>query len=129
MEYGVAMGDHRIGEAEVFREGLYYRIRCRVRLSGKVLCKVLVSCGTREDNLGVLVPEGDAFVLETRIPVKRLGEGELRFRVLPRHTELKGRFVPLAPEEPFRYLSRLKDARLVRRGDVTGILIEEKDCG
>lgn len=128
-EYDVMMGDKAVGKAEVEREGLYYRIRVRCSLSGDVLYKVLCRCGGSEVNLGVLVPVDGAFGLETRQSIKKLGEGDLRFVALPRHTEMRGKFVPLSPEEPFRYISRLKDSFLTRRNGTTGLIIKEPGCG
>lgn len=124
--FDVCLGDKPVGKAYVERQGLYYRIRCRCGLTGEVIHKVLVSCGTMEENLGILVPMGGEFGLDTRIPVKRLGEGKLTFRIMPRHAELKGRFIPLSPEEPFRYISRLKDAHLEKRNGKIGIVLFTK---
>ena len=76
--------------------------------------------------MGVLVPEGDAFVLDTRLPVKRIGEGDFGFRVVPNRPVLDGRFIPIKPEEPFAYLERLKDAYLTRQDGQLGVIIREK---
>lgn len=127
--YDVYLGDKPIGKAWMTREGLYRRIRCRCQLTGEVICKLTVTCGKNQESLGVLVPmEGD-FGLETRIAAKKLGEEEPHFRVMPRHEELRGKFVPLAPEEPFRYIARLKDAYLERRNGQVGVVIKESGCG
>ncbi len=123
MEYEVLLGGQPIGKAKVERQGLYYSISCRCRLSGEVVYKVTVSCGENTENLGILVPESGAFVLTTRIPVKRLGEGELAFQAVPRHTELRGKFVPISPETPFAYISRLENAFLEIRQGQLGISI------
>lgn len=113
MDYGVSFGEETVGRAQVIRQGLYYKVICRCRLSGGVICRLEVSCNGRTVNLGILVPVENGFGLETRVPVSRLGEGEMTFRVLPRHDALQGRkFVPIKPEEPFAYLSRLKEAFL-----------------
>lgn len=126
--FDVLLGDKPIGKAYVTREGLYYRIRCRCTLSGEVIYKLLVSCGNQEENLGVLIPAAGEFGLDTRVPVKRLGEGNPKFRAMPRHTDLRGKFVPLSPEEPFRYISRLKDAFLENRDGLIGVVIKEPGC-
>ena len=123
MEYPVLLGGQPIGKAEVGRQGLYYCIACRCRLSGEVVYKVTVSCGENTESLGILVPEGGAFVVTTRVPIKRLGEGELAFRAVPRHTELRGQFIPVSPEEPFAYLSRLENAFMAIRDGHSGIII------
>lgn len=122
------MGDKPIGTANVRREGLYYRIHCRCGISGEVLCRVLVRCGKREESLGILVPQDGAFGLDTRIPVKRVGEGPLTFCAAPRHRDLQGQFIPLCPEEPFHYITRLKEAYLEKRNGQLGIVIKEPGC-
>lgn len=127
-EYEIMLGDKCVGSAGVRREGLYWRIRCRCKLSGEVLCRVLVRCGDREESLGILVPQDGEFGLETRIPVKKVGEGPLSFSAVPKHRPLEGRFVPLSPEEPFRYITRLKDAYLEKRNGQVGIVIKEPGC-
>ena len=45
------------------------------------MCRLFVRCGSREENLGIVVPMDGGFGLDTRIPVKRLGEGEMEFRL------------------------------------------------
>ena len=119
------LGDKTVGLVKLRREGLYWRIRCRCQLSGDMLCRVLVRCGKREESLGILVPEGSDFVLDTRIPVKKIGEGPLSFSAVPKHGPVEGRFVPLSPEEPFRYISKLKDAYLEKRNGKIGVVIKE----
>lgn len=118
MDYGVVFGGTEIGRASVVREKLYYRIACSCALTDNRIHRLEVSCGDRSADLGILVPENGVFVLSTRIPVNRIGEGEMRFAVIEKESAVKaGRFVPIKPEEPFRYLSRLKNAFLeIREG-------------
>ena len=125
----ILFADKPVGTAEVRREGLYYRMRCRCTLSGEVLSRVLVRCGTREESLGILVPQDGKFCLETRIPVKKIGEGKLSFSVAPRHRAMDGKFIPLCPEEPFRYITGLKEAYLEKRNGRIGIVVKEPGCG
>lgn len=119
------MGDKAAGKALVERQGLYYRISVRCDLDGEIMHKVVLRCGNGEENLGVPVPMGEQFGIDTRIPVKRAGEGTMEFLVLPRHGQLAGKFVPLSPEEPFRYIAKLKDAYLISRQGQQGIVIKE----
>ena len=125
--YDIMLADKPIGTASVKREGLYYSFRCHCRLSGDVIYKLVVSCGDKAESLGVCVPRGNSFGLETRLPVKRLGEGSLAFRAVPKHMELEGRFVPIRADEPFAYIDRLHKAHLEIRGNQTGILFPEED--
>ena len=76
--------------------------------------------------MGVVVPVGEGFGLETRLPVKRLGEGEMAFFLLPKHDRPRERFVPIYPEEPFSYLSRLKEAYLEKREGQLGAVFPEE---
>ena len=127
MDYAVHFGDASVGKAQVTREGLYYHVVCRCSLSGQVMYRLEVSSGERKVNLGILVPEEMGFGLETRFPVSRVGEGELSFRLRPRHDELGGRtFIPISPEEPFAYLERLKESFLEIQNGKKGISLPEK---
>lgn len=123
--YSVCFGKDTVGKVQVERQGLYYRILCHCQMTGEVMCCLQAQCGDRRENLGVVVPMDGGFGLDTRLPIKRLGEGALSFTLTPRHGQL-GTFVPLAPEEPFAYISRLKDAFLERQGNVLGVVIPEK---
>ena len=122
-EYEVMLGEKSVGRMEVCREGLYYRFRCGCSLTGAVVCKIVVACGGEQRSLGIPVPEGNRFVLDTRVPVKYFPPGEPKFRVLPRRQASEGKFVPVYPEEPFAYLAQLKDAYLARRNGQIGVII------
>lgn len=121
--YPITLGGERIGSACVTRHGLYWNIQCCCRLSGEVVYKVLVCCENREVDLGILVPGKNGFLIETRVPVKRVGEGAFVFIAVPRHTRKKGNFVPIYPEEPFSYLDKLKKAYLEIRNNQVGVIL------
>lgn len=73
----------------------------------------------------MVVPVDGGFGLDTRLPVKRLGEGSMEFFLIPKHEVLEGTFVPICPEEPFAYIERLKESFLVRKGEQVGITLKE----
>lgn len=123
--YELRFGGQTVGKVQVIREGLYCRFICRCRLPGDVISRVVARCGEREESLGVLVPMGDGFGLETKLPAKRLGEGRPEFMVVPNRPVLAGKFVPIKPEEPFSYIERLKDAYLARQGEQVGAVLRE----
>lgn len=124
--YEVLFGSVPAGKVQVLRQGLYYHFHCRCRISGDVVCRLFVRRGDKEENLGVVVPIGDGFGLDTRIPVKHLGEGPMEFRLVPKHDKPRGEtFVPIAPEEPFTYLEKLKDAYLDRQNGILGAVIPD----
>ncbi len=121
--YDVILGSESIGKAQVEKEGLYYRISCRCRLSGEVAYKVHALCGEKCEDLGLLVPQNGAFTLTTRLPIKRLGEGQLQFKAVPRHPKTEGKFVPISADEPFSYLSRLENAYMQIRDGRIGVVL------
>ena len=125
-DYAVFFGNQQAGKVQVTQQGLYYRFICRCRLTGDVVCRLYVSCGGQRENLGVVVPEGDGFGLDIRLPVKRFREGEPSFSLIPKHEMADAQFVPITPEEPFAYIERLKTSFLVKKYGKMGILIENQ---
>lgn len=123
--YGVYLGKDQMGKVQVGRQGLYYRFCCRCQLSGDVVCRLHVACGDKRESLGVVVPMDDGFGLDTKIPVKRLGEGKMEFLLIPKYETAGGTFVPVFPEEPFSYIERLKDAYLARKDGQVGVMLKE----
>lgn len=125
MKYAITLGGQVVGVATVCREGLYWAIICRCNFHGEGIFRITARCGGKMESLGIPVPVGDCFELRTRIPVKRLGEGELRFLAVPKYEMLSGKFIPLSPEEPFRYLKRLQNAFLETCNGQVGVVIRE----
>ena len=123
--YEIMLGGESVGQAVVRRQGLYYRFSCRCDLSGEVIYRITVTCGGKSESLGIPVPKDGQFHLDTKLAASRLGEGEPKFAAVPRRPDLGGMFVPISPEEPFRYLHRLENAFLVRKDGQLGIVIPE----
>lgn len=121
--YVVTFGKRQCGKVQVLRQGLYYRFLCRCQIRGDVLCRLRVSCGGRLEELGILVPMEDGFGLDKKVPVKYFGEGIPEFKLYAKAEEPEGKFVPITPEEPFSYITKLKTAYLVRKDGQVGILI------
>ena len=113
-----------MGKVTVERQGLYYRFSCRCALSGEVMHRLWLHCGGKETDLGLCVPVDGTFGTDKRLPVKQCGEGKPVFLLRPKEAQLRGNFIPLSPEEPFRYIHRLQDAFLERRGQQLGIVIK-----
>lgn len=122
-EYTVAANGKPVGKVTVLRQGLYYYFSCRCRLSGDVIYRLMVTSGKIRENLGVLVPLDGSFVLDRKLPVKQIGEGELSFFLKAKYDTDEGTFVPISPEEPFAYISRLKKSFLVLQHGEQGIYI------
>ena len=125
--YDIYQGDEKIGKAEVRREGLYYRFLCYCNLSGEIMHRIVVTCGTKQENLGIPIPDRDCFYLSAKLPVSRFSEGEPTFQVIPKHPyKTDGLWTSISPETPFAYIHKLQNAVLERRGDQIGILISEE---
>ena len=120
----VYLGAESIGTAQVEKQGLTYCIHIRCRLSGEVVYKVILQCGDREVDLGILVPENGWFQLKSRVNTKQLGTGELSFYAVPRHVATDGMFVPVSADEPFKYLSRLENAFMSQSKGRIGVMLE-----
>lgn len=124
-EYEIRMGKEVVGTATVEQQGLFYRFSCKCNISGSVICRVTVSCNGHHENLGVLIPMGSGFGLTTKVAVKKLGKGPFLFRATPKHQKNEGRFIPIYPEEPFAYITRLQNAFLEVRNGQAGVVIGE----
>ena len=123
--YEICLGAEPVGEAVVERVGLYYRFSCRCRLRGATMQRIMVVCGDKKVDLGICVPIGDLFGVDRKVPCKQLGEGMPAFFLTPRPRHRGGKFVPVYPEEPFAYMSKLKGAFLEIRNGQMGIVITE----
>ena len=66
----VTQGADPVGNVQRRREGLYYAMDCRCSLDGEIMYDLVMQCGDVRLNLGILVPEGDAFTLRRKLPVK-----------------------------------------------------------
>ena len=123
--YEVLHEGRTVGRMTVCTEGLYYVFSGACALPEEMVYRIQVSCNGVSENLGVLIPRDGMFRLEKRIPVKRLGAGMPQFRILPKEGLPDGKFVPIYPEEPFAYMSKLKDAFLAVRNGQAGVVIRE----
>ena len=122
--FEIKEGASLVGKAKVELQGLYYHISCRCTMKEKSMYRLIVICGERQEDLGTLIPMDGKFGIEKRIPVKRLGEGKPEFFLMTKGSNREGKFISVYPEEPFSYMSRLKDAYLERRNGQLGIVIQ-----
>ena len=123
--YDICRGNDVVGWATVEKQGLYYRICCRCKVSGEGMRRIVVTCGNAREDLGICVPTDGGFGLDRKIPCKRFGEGSPEFVLLPKYPGMQGKFVPVYPDEPFAYMTRLKDAYLQIRDGQPGVVIAE----
>ena len=123
--YEVFFGKEVAGKVQLLRQGLYYRVICRCHIPGDQVYRLYVVQGGQRENLGVVVPDGDGFLLDKKIPVKRIGDEIPRFILSSGGSPLPGKFIPICPEEPFLYIDRLKTAFLESEHGKVGIRTDE----
>lgn len=114
-----------VGKVTVQKQGLYYRFICRCNLSGDIMYRLMVASGTLKENLGILVPQNGSFEIDKKLPLKRIREGDMVFTVIPNQESYDRTFVPIYPEEPFAYISRLKNTFLIYKNGQPGVQIEK----
>lgn len=124
--YDVTLGSKIMGTVTVKKQGLYWQFDCRCGLCGEVMYNLTVKAGTCQEKLGLLTPGNGGFCLRTKLPMKRLGQGSPVFYLQPRHAKVKGQFVPVHPDEPFRYLGRLENAYLTKQNGQIGLFLQDK---
>ena len=120
--YDIYRGAEKIGKAEVSREGLYYRFRCCCDLPEGKIYRLTVTCGNKTENLGIPIPNGDAFWLSARLPVSRFSGGEPHFYAIPRESQ---NWAPVSADMPFPYISQLSEGYLEEKDGELGIVISE----
>ena len=86
---------------------------------------LLACCGDHTVDLGICVPHGDRFGIDTKVPIKRFGEGTMTFRLVPKHNKIEGTFLPVSPDEPFSYIQKLQQAHLATQGGLVGVVVTE----
>ena len=123
------LGQEKIGTVCVLKEGLYYRFMCKCQLSGEVVYQIIVGSSLGETNLGVCVPIECGFGINTRVPIKTVGDPPFSFTVVPKHTEKRGEFVPIRADEPFVYLQKLDNAYCSMLDGTHTIWIAKEDEG
>ena len=153
--YAVMYRGEQVGKLQMQKQGLYCRMQCRCQLPGDDIYRLKMLQGKESIHIGVLVPEGDGFLLDKRIPAKRIPAGELHFVVQgsgePEEPEEKPEekpeqiqeqtqeqtqesipeeqeFVPICEEEPFPALEQVRDSILAWQDGQPGIYVQ-KDNG
>jgi len=125
--YSVRLGKKTVGKVQVSKQGLYYRFVCRCMHAGDDVHRLVVLCADQRVSIGVLVPEGDGFGLDRKIPAKQFLHAFTEFFIAPMHETVQGKFVPISPEEPFHYIAQLKDSFLIERQGRIGVMIPDKN--
>ena len=146
--YEITEAGKQVGEARVSKLGLYLYFSCRCNIPDGKLMRLIVECDGNRESLGICVPMGSSFGVETRIAAKKMGSGNLFFYLVgkdehPQRTEslpliaetaepeitCNEQFVPVSEEEPFEQLDLLEDAHMeIREGEIGIVLPMQKNA-
>lgn len=120
--YDIYAGTQIVGQAEVIKEGLYYRFSCKCTPPDDGIHRIMVSDGNNTKDLGICVPVGEWFCLVSRVPIKHLSGEILEFSLVPKDRQKLA--VPVATDEPFANLDKLESAHLEEADGKTEIIID-----
>ena len=123
-EYPIILNREAIGVAKVRKLGLYYEICCRCTFYGEGYPHIVVHYNNTDLDLGTCLKSGGFHTVTTKLPVKKLPEGEWAFELIQPGVE-KGRFYPIRMGQPFDHLEKLSKSKLAVHGDSVGIIYPE----
>lgn len=112
-----------VGTCSLQEQGLYYRVQCRCSMITNGICRLKMQCGEQSLDLGIMVPEEGALCLNRSIPAKKLPRGQLQFALQSEQQRKDNTFIPVQDGESFAYLSKLDNAKLVKRNGGIGVIL------
>lgn len=107
--YEIFWKGSRVGNATIYKEGLYYRINCSCNLPKTERFRVTVTDGDNTYDLGICVPAGNVYSCVASMPCKRFSGSDFIFTITD---GAEKKVVPVDAGEPFSYLDKLSTARL-----------------
>ena len=113
--YDIMMDTKVVGQAEVMKEGLYYRFTCKCTPPNDAIHRIIVSDGSNTRDLGICVPTGKWFCLVCRIPIKYLPGDKMVFSLV---SNAQNKAVPVETDMPFPALDKLETAYLQKNGEI-----------
>ena len=122
--WNVYFKDKAGGNCRIVREGLYNCVSCRCGRVAEGICRLILECEDQRLDLGVLVPMEGGFGIDKKLPAKHLPQGQPVFSIEVPGQNTETRFIPVRDGEGFAYLSRLADARFVKRGGEVGVILK-----
>lgn len=122
--YEVFRKGETVGRCSVTREGLYYCFSCSCRMLEGDIHRLWLECGKKTIDLGVLAPMHGGMGLRKKLPVKQIAEAQPKFFADVRQPK-REKFIPIYPDEPFKYLSRIKNSYYAERDGKIGVAIKE----
>ena len=117
-EYSIKFHDTVCGVADVRTEGLYYCVSCRCKRADGMY-QIIASGDQGTVNLGTCVRVEGGVGLQTKVARKKLGKIE-GFEKINKYEKEKN-WIPLIDGSPIKTLTVIAQAKLVKKGNETGL--------
>ena len=119
--YNIMYNGVAVGKASVERVGMYYCVHCRCNLPKKGIFRVVVTESHNTYDLGICVPDGEAYSGMTRVPCNRFSGNDFAFALMSDDKTVR---IPIMGGKPFLHLNKLNAARLSSTNGQPEIIID-----
>ena len=117
--YNVIFNGQSVGETELYRDGLYWKIRCVCRLEQGPMYRLTAQTDTGNLDLGTLIVIQNEYILDTRISAKKADKFVAFHVCIPGDEKV---FTPLYSDRAFEKFEVLERAVFARRDNQPGLL-------
>ena len=101
-----------VGTARMENKGLYCHLSCDCRLPGDRIYRIYARTEETDINLGVCVPQGDRFILKTKLPIQRFAGATPQFYAAEKNENSRS-FYKICAGEPFDHIESLRECCFV----------------
>lgn len=122
--YEVIRGNTVVGEIRLMEQGLYCKMKCNCTFHLPGIYRLHLECLGIDRNLGVLIPDGNRYSLETAIPTKYIDYDHPTFYISGMDQTSEDKIVSVDSDMPFSYIRNLEKARFVYRNGKAKIYID-----
>lgn len=123
--YDVSLDGNVIGNVSVTAEGLYTGLLCQCKLPDGQIYRLVLNCNGQKHDLGICVPTGQYYTVNKRVPSKQIGQGEMKFYIVPKYQREDTVFVPISSNARFAYIRELEKLRLIVTNENYGCCISD----
>jgi hypothetical protein len=120
--YQVTLSSVPAGTVDVTEEGLYLRFRCRCKAPKGRIYRLFACCNDWSYDLGILIPDGEFFVTDKKLPKKTFPLCDFRFMMLEK-LENPNNIEMINPDKPCNLLRYLHRAHLEIKGEEYYIVV------
>lgn len=106
MEYSIYNHNNSVGRVLVTREGMYYRLYCKIAPVKKAKYRIVMHTDGAVIDMGLCIVSGNDLELTTRVRMKDVNTEKIRFYAMPYGC------YPITENGSFPYLHKLRHACL-----------------